>query len=242
MMMIQERTVRGILSRLTVEKYHILVPSLLEIYLENTEVQIFIINAIVEKASLEPNYFKVHMHLLGDLKTKSEGNTKISFSHELQKLVTKRINEVILSSKERIYKEEIVESRRRAKKDAHILIGRLYDSGLISAVLVHLLIIDLFNDPKEDNIEILSRLLSQSGSTIDREDHAYMNMYVRKLANLRKQVKPRVRFLIEDMIILRENNWVPCKNKYQEPVCMNKRLSAGFEDIVIYHVLRSQKS
>ena len=67
------------------------------------------------------------------------------------------------------------------------------------------------HQPSDEEIEVLCRLLKTVGQQLDRpQAAAYMDHYYVRMRNLQKNhPRARPRFLLQDAIDLRANNWVP---------------------------------
>lgn len=106
-------------------------------------------------------------------------------------------------------------------------IGELYNSNMVTAAIIYRCMESLINPPKETFLEYLYTLLTTTGKYL--EEH--MAVYVRKKNVLFKRNSPfldaffkriisivqntenskvslRVRLMLQDLIILRQNNWV----------------------------------
>jgi len=67
------------------------------------------------------------------------------------------------------------------------------------------------NNPEEEEIESLCKLLTTVGSLLDTQKaHAHMDVYFQRMRELTKSpnVSPRMQFMLQDVIELRDRKWV----------------------------------
>jgi len=93
-------------------------------------------------------------------------------------------------------------------------IGELYKSRMLTEKIMHDCIKRLLGDlknPSEIDMEALCRLMTSIGFDIDHaKAKAYMDQYFARMKELSKNnaLSSRIRFMLQDVLILRENNWV----------------------------------
>lgn len=93
-------------------------------------------------------------------------------------------------------------------------IGELFIIQLISPKIMHQVIQELLldvNDPEEEEVESVCRLITTIGSRLDCAESA--PIWVHYITRLRvlgqhKKLPTRVRFMVQDVIALRNNSWV----------------------------------
>jgi len=114
------------------------------------------------------------------------------------------------------------EKERKSKLGNVKFIGELFKFKLLGEKIIHGCIKIMFNsiykykdndrDTLEMNSELLCKLISTCGKLIDTpEGRTYMDTYcihIRKLSEDPAMV-PRIRFMFQNVLELRENNWTP---------------------------------
>uniref|UniRef100_A0A1A9X3R1 Eukaryotic translation initiation factor 4 gamma 2 n=1 Tax=Glossina brevipalpis TaxID=37001 RepID=A0A1A9X3R1_9MUSC len=102
-------------------------------------------------------------------------------------------------------------------------IGELNKLDMLSNNVLHQCIIELLDKKKKrtatkeelcEDMECLAQLLKTCGKNLDSEQgKELMNQYFEKLERRSKSTDypPRIRFMLKDVIELRENNWIPRK-------------------------------
>eukprot|EP00123_Amoebidium_parasiticum_P015127 comp22798_c0_seq2/m.35745 comp22798_c0_seq2/g.35745 ORF comp22798_c0_seq2/g.35745 comp22798_c0_seq2/m.35745 type:complete len:1210 (-) comp22798_c0_seq2:692-4321(-) len=120
--------------------------------------------------------------------------------------------------------EDIKVVRARLRMFGNIkFIGELFKRHMLTEKIMHECVKQLLsadkragNDkklPSEEAIECLTKLLSTVGKMLDRpEAKSHMDAYFQRLGELAKQkdaFPSRIRFLIQEVIDLRHQNWIP---------------------------------
>eukprot|EP01136_Pigoraptor_vietnamica_P036096 Opistho-1_new@9391 len=93
-------------------------------------------------------------------------------------------------------------------------IGELFKLQMLSEKIMHICVRQLLTkkDRDEEDLECLCRLLSTVGKLMDNEkSKASMNEYFKSLIEIKSkpEVSARLRFMIMDVIELRQSRWVP---------------------------------
>lgn len=96
-------------------------------------------------------------------------------------------------------------------------IGELYKQEMLTANIMHKCINHLLHDIDEENLECLCKLLTTIGKIFEGKQHD-LSGYFTKLAELthrrnHKKISSRVRFMIQDVIDLRNSRWVPRRDE-----------------------------
>jgi translation initiation factor 4G len=100
------------------------------------------------------------------------------------------------------------------KKTGNIrFIGELFKLGMLGTNIMHFCIKKLLdgdiNNPIEEDIEQLCKLLENVGLKLDVESaKRWMDDYFERLKKISKNLSNRYRFMVEDLIDLRNNKWV----------------------------------
>ncbi|XP_056908896.1 eukaryotic translation initiation factor 4 gamma 3-like isoform X2 [Takifugu flavidus] len=85
--------------------------------------------------------------------------------------------------------------------------------------IIHTCVDKLLQDECEDSLECMCKLLSIVGNGLDTEaERPKLNSYYGHICLLLKEKKmsSRIKFMLQDVVALRKNNWVPCR-KVEEP-------------------------
>ncbi|KAM6502678.1 Armadillo-type fold, partial [Amanita muscaria] len=63
-------------------------------------------------------------------------------------------------------------------------------------------------DPKEEEIESLCKLFTTVGALLDKpKARAHLDVYFQRMQLLRKDVSPRIQFMLQDLIELHDRKW-----------------------------------
>ena len=144
----------------------------------------------------------------------------------------KEINELEknteLEEKEKLEKIFAAEKRMKEIKKRAIgnvlFIGWLFRRSMLSEKIMHGCIISLFQEEDEEHLEALCKLFETIGKLLDKKGRKkedtkkQMELYFNNLNNLTgkdKKLPNRVKFMIYDLIDLRNNQWVPRRKKHK---------------------------
>ncbi|KAJ7798649.1 ARM repeat-containing protein [Mycena olivaceomarginata] len=95
------------------------------------------------------------------------------------------------------------------------LISELFKVKMLTERIMHECVKKLLvniKEPKEEELESLCTLLSTAGSLLDTaKARAHVDVYFSRMKLLRESIKvsPRMQFMLQDVIELRERKWVP---------------------------------
>lgn len=226
----KQRQLKAILNKLTPQNFEKLFEQVKEVNIDSVATLTGVISQIFDKALMEPTFCEMYanfcFHLAGALPDFSEDNEKITFKRlllnkcqeefergereEAEADKTEEEGEIKQTKEER--EEKRIRARRRMLGNIR-LIGELYKKKMLTERIMHECIKKLFgnyDNPDEENIEALCKLMSTIGEMIDHakaKEHmdAYFGM-MQKMSTSQK-LSSRVRFMLRDSIDLRRNKW-----------------------------------
>lgn len=226
----KQRQLKAILNKLTPQNFEKLFEQVKEVNIDNVATLTGVISQIFDKALMEPTFCEMYanfcFHLAGALPDFSEDNEKITFKRlllnkcqeefergereEAEADKTEEEGEIKQTKEER--EEKRIRARRRMLGNIR-LIGELYKKRMLTERIMHECIKKLFgnyDDPDEENIEALCKLMSTIGEMIDHvkaKEHmdAYFDIMYKMSTS--QKLSSRVRFMLRDSIDLRKNKW-----------------------------------
>ncbi|MGH0147661.1 UNVERIFIED_CONTAM: hypothetical protein FKN15_011308 [Acipenser sinensis] len=235
------RKVRGILNKLTPEKFDKLCLELLNVGVDTKLVLKAIILLIVDKALEEPKYSSLYAQLclrLAEDAPNFDGPSPEVPPAQKQSTTFRRllISKLQDEFENRTRNVEIYdkhdnpltadEEEQRAIAKIKMLgnikfIGELGKLDLIHESILHKCIKTLLEKKKRvqlkdmgEDLECLCQIMRTVGPRLDHEKaKSLMDQYFARMKSLmtHKELPARIRFLLQDTLELRENNWVPRK-------------------------------
>ena len=252
------REVKGLLNKLTLEKFHLIFDKILSLGIMSPDVLSGVIDIVFDKSVSEPRFapmyaelcYKIVVEELNGLKKTLPAND--AHESKFRRLLVERCQAEYKHkrawSKKRLEKlletpteetapaADATASEADAPKAANVgelteedylliklkrrvlgnmrFIGEIFKVGLIGEKIMHSIITELLSNvenPEEEEIECLCRLLMTIGSILDKAEAAnFWNQYVGRMNWLISQsgkLSSRVRFLVMDTLELREKKW-----------------------------------
>uniref|UniRef100_A0A3B5AFF7 Eukaryotic translation initiation factor 4 gamma 2 n=1 Tax=Stegastes partitus TaxID=144197 RepID=A0A3B5AFF7_9TELE len=222
------RKVRGILNKLTPEKFDKLCLELLNVGVESKLVLKGTILLIVDKALEEPKYSQLYAQLclrLAEDAPNFEGPSTESLATQKQNtsICVVRLQNPIRSCFVLIL---VSEEEQRAVAKIKMLgnikfIGELGKLNLIHESILHKCIKTLLEKKKRvqlkdmgEDLECLCQIMKTVGPKLDHEKaKSLMDQYFGRMRSLtnNKELPARIRFLLQNTVEFRDNHWVPRK-------------------------------
>ncbi|EMD33161.1 hypothetical protein CERSUDRAFT_118223 [Gelatoporia subvermispora B] len=116
-----------------------------------------------------------------------------------------------------LYSEEYYTAQKAKRQGLGLIkfIGELFKLQMLTERIMHECVKKLLGNvenPEEEEIESLCKLLSTVGKLLDTQKaRAHMDVYFSRMKDMAKSnnVNSRMQFMLQDVIELRERNWIP---------------------------------
>ncbi|CAF2264947.1 unnamed protein product [Brassica napus] len=226
----KQRQLKGILNKLTPQNFEKLFEQVKNVNIDNVVTLTGVISQIFDKALMEPTFCEMYadfcVHLSGALPELNEDGEKVTFK---RLLLNKCQEEFERGEKEeeeasRVAEEGQVEQTEEEREEKRLkvrrrmlgnirLIGELYKKRMLTEKIMHACIQKLLGydqDPHEENIEALCKLMSTIGVMIDHSKaKVHIDAYFDRMKMLsgKEELSSRVRFMLINAIDLRKNKW-----------------------------------
>ncbi|XP_011502428.1 PREDICTED: eukaryotic translation initiation factor 4 gamma 3-like [Ceratosolen solmsi marchali] len=231
------KRVRSVLNKLTPQKFSTLVNQVRELEIDTQEKLQGVIDLVFEKAVDEPNFSVAYALMCKELSNMqvagadSEDCTVANFrkliltrcQSEFEKNTLdenarneklKEVDECAdLERKKELQMNFDEEERRiRVKSLGNIrFIGELFKQNMLTSKIMYQCIRHLLKQVDEENLECLCKLLTTIGKVLESKtaDLSEYFKQMQQIANRKGKISSRIRFMLQDVIDLRGNKWIP---------------------------------
>lgn len=233
------RKVRSILNKLTPQKFQTLTKQIMDLEIDTPERLESAIDLIFEKAIDEPAFSVAYANMCRCLIPKKvavekDGSKKdVTFrtillnkcqrEFEKEKSVEKRIHEKLEELTSKGLSEEELEMKKKDLQDEETLvkrrtlgnirfIGELFKLKMLTESIMHDCVVKLLKSNDEEAFECLCKLLVTIGKDLDHiKAKPRVDQYFAQILKIiqARITSARVRFMMQDIVDLRGNNWVP---------------------------------
>ncbi|XP_050820212.1 eukaryotic translation initiation factor 4 gamma 1 isoform X8 [Gopherus flavomarginatus] len=231
------RRVRSILNKLTPQMFQQLMKQVTELSIDTEERLKGVIDLIFEKAISEPNFSVAYANMcrcLMGLKVPTTDKPAVTVNFrklllnrcqkefekdkdddEIFEKKQKEMDDAAAPEEKARLKEELDDARDKARRRSlgNIkFIGELFKLKMLTEAIMHDCVVKLLKNHDEESLECLCRLLTTIGKDLDFEKaKPRMDQYFNQMDKIIKEKKTssRIRFMLQDVIDLRRNSWVP---------------------------------
>ncbi|XP_047662298.1 eukaryotic translation initiation factor 4 gamma 1a isoform X3 [Tachysurus fulvidraco] len=267
------RRVRGVLNKLTPQMFQQLMKQVTELTIDTEERLKGVIDLIFEKAISEPNFSVAYANMCRCLMgLKVPTTDKPVATVNFRKLLLNRCQKEFEKDKDddeifeqkqkeldaaaeeevrqqlKVELEEAKDQARRRSLGNIKFIGELFKLKMLTEPIMHDCIVKLLKNHDEESLECLCRLLSTIGKDLDFEKaKPRMDQYFQQMEKIIKERKTssRIRFMLQDVLDLRKNNWVPRRGdlgpKTIDQIHKEAELEQHREQIKVQQQLLSKK-
>ncbi|XP_070561587.1 eukaryotic translation initiation factor 4 gamma 3-like isoform X5 [Ptychodera flava] len=234
------KKVTGILNKLTPQKFQTLTQQVLDLPIDTEDRLKGVIDLVFEKAISEPGFSVAYANMcrcLMSMKVPTgDGKGNVNF----RKLLLNKCQKEFEKDKE---DDDEMEAKKKAMEDAETkeekdkrkeeydsyetkmrrrslgnirFIGELFKLKMLTEPIMHDCVVKLLKAHDHESLECLCRLLSTIGKDLDHEKaKPRVDQYFAQMDRIVKSKKysARVRFMLQDVIELRGNNWVPRRDE-----------------------------
>uniref|UniRef100_A0AAY4EAH7 Eukaryotic translation initiation factor 4 gamma n=1 Tax=Denticeps clupeoides TaxID=299321 RepID=A0AAY4EAH7_9TELE len=261
------RRVRSVLNKLTPQMFQPLMKQVTELTIDNEERLKGVIDLIFEKAISEPNFSVAYANMcrcLMGLKVPTVDKPgiwvnfrKLLLNHCQKEFEKDKDDDEIFEKKQKELeaasgesqrlKEELEEAKDKARRRSlgNIkFIGELFKLKMLTEAIMHDCVVKLLKNHDEESLECLCRLLSTIGKDLDFEKaKPRMDQYFNQMEKIIKERKTssRIRFMLQDLLDLRRNTWVPRRGdqgpKTIEQIHKEAELEEHREQVKVLHLM-----
>lgn len=247
------RKVKGILNKLTPEKFERLLSQLIPL-ITGYEVLQDTIKQVFENAIAQPTFVAMYADLCAELDAalpEFEGPQGLeSFKKMLANTCQEEYEatEAARDAARQLSGEEREEADRQAKQRllGNVrLIAELFKKGMVNDRIMLLILADLLgppdDEPGEDPLEAACEMLTIAGATLDGHERSKPRLeaafaHLNRLSNS-KTYPTRIRFVVKDVLDLRAQHWVNRRETFTakklEDIRIEAQAELGIVDVAI---------
>jgi hypothetical protein len=221
------RSVKSILNKLTIEKFDALYAKLITCGISKDQHVELLVQEVFDKACLQHHFIDMYADLCMKLEKSLDDNKTDATATSFRRILLNQCQKSFEDSLQATAKvdQEMAEDERLELETRHKqrvlgntrLIGALLSRGMLSPRVLIFCANELLKDPAAtDALESLAALLTAVGPTFDDKEwssHGLLCAVFDRVKALTKdkQVSPRLRFLLSDVLDLRATNWANMK-------------------------------
>ncbi|XP_018568899.1 eukaryotic translation initiation factor 4 gamma 1 isoform X2 [Anoplophora glabripennis] len=235
------KKVRGVLNKLTPQKFETLLSQIKSLHIETVERLQGVIDLVFEKAVDEPNFSIAYALMCKELalmQVPTIHNTEENpdFVNFRKLLITRcqvefekqSIDESVRNEKVKEIEEctdpekkkdlqfdlEEYDRRLRMKSVGNIrFIGELFKQNMLTVNIMMRCLANLLDNKDEESLECLCKLLTTVGKELESKSNVNLSQIFNTMKNIVEKkdgkVSSRIRFMLQDVIDLRNSKWVP---------------------------------
>ncbi|CAD5115592.1 DgyrCDS4553 [Dimorphilus gyrociliatus] len=237
------RNVRSMLNKLTPQNFNSLINKFKELEINSESRMVGVIKLIFQKAIDEPafsvayaNLCKSLSNILTNTKMQSKEGKEFTFRSGLlnrcqeqfeknrndDEILEKKRGELELAESPEKRKELLMalEEHETVSKRKYLgnirFIGELFKLKMLTENIMHGCLFELLKSHDEEKLECLCKLMKTIGKECDhKQAKPRMDQYFTQMQKIVEQKKTcsRVRFMLQDVIELRKNMWVPRRDE-----------------------------
>ncbi|KAL2096291.1 hypothetical protein ACEWY4_008439 [Coilia grayii] len=267
------RRVRSVLNKLTPQMFQPLMKQITEMTIDTEPRLKGIIDLVFEKAISEPNFSVAYANMcrcLMGLKVPMADKPSVTVNFrklllnrcqkefekdkdddEIFERKQKELDASTVEEEQQRLREELEEAKDKARRRSlgNIkFIGELFKLKMLTEPIMHDCIVKLLKNHDQESLECLCRLLSTIGKDLDFEKaKPRMDQYFHQMEKVIKERKTssRIRFMLQDVIDLRRNQWVPRRGdlgpKTIKEIHKEAELEEAREQVKVQQQLLSKK-
>ncbi|GFU09849.1 eukaryotic translation initiation factor 4 gamma 3 [Nephila pilipes] len=215
------RSVQSVLNKLTFQKFKILLAQLKKLHIDCEEEMKLVVDLIYENAIYEPYFCVLYANLCKHLATKTPFANQPDGHADFHTLLLatcqngfdEKFNEFIQDA---LPCQQIEMKKLKTRWIGNIrFMGELYKFNMIQTIVILDCIKTLLKLADEDSLECFCWLMKTAGKELeiskDFEEKLPMDEYFAQIQKIvdNRLTCSRIRFMLQDIIELRKNDWVP---------------------------------
>lgn len=225
------RKMKGILNKLTPEKFERLLGQLIPL-ITNHEILQGTITLVFENAVAQPTFVAMYANLCAELDSilpeftgpdgKPESFRKMLANTCQEEYESTESARNAAGNSSSADKEEIQAKAKNRMLGNVRLIAELFKKGMVNDRIMLLILSDLLgppeNNPSEDSLEAACELVTVAGAALESTPRSKTKLdaifkHFARLSNTTSYA-PRIRFVVKDVVDLRSQNWVARRETY----------------------------